>query len=212
MPQAKLRFARRPLLRLKTLLDRGLEETCGLWEPIRRGYQWVHRAVHLLNNAEALERALLQDRYGQLLSEIGASVLESGLLGRAATQFVKVSKSYESGLFVCYGVADLPRTNNALEQAFGSYRYHERRCSGRKIASGMTVIRGSVRLVAALSTPEHAYAGADLRPRCLSKWHSLRRELQCRHQERSQQRRFRKDPQSYLAELEARLLKAVLPT
>ena len=51
----------------------------------------------------------------------------------------------------CYDVADLPRTNNALEQAFGSHRYHERRASGRKGASPALVLRGGARLLARLA-------------------------------------------------------------
>ncbi|MFO0957699.1 MAG: hypothetical protein U0800_09585 [Isosphaeraceae bacterium] len=39
--------------------------------------------------------------------------------------------------------------NNELEQFFGSYRYHEQRCSGRKVACPGTVVCGSVRLIAA---------------------------------------------------------------
>lgn len=193
-------------------MDKGLEETQAFWEPIRTGYRWVHRATHLLNNAEELDALTLQERYQHLLSEITGFVADQGLLGKAATQILKVSKSYDKGLFVCYTHADLPRTNNALEQQFGSYRHHERRCSGRKVCSGTTVLRGRVRLVAALSTPEHAFEGADLRPRCLAAWRSLRQDLKSRHRERAQQRRFRKDPQAYLADLEQRILKAVLLT
>jgi len=202
----------RPLLRLKTLVEKALEQTRDLWEPIRTGYAWVHRAAHLLNNRENLDVLVLRRHYRQLLGLLSGFRGQQGLLAEAATQFCKVSKSYWRGLFACYSHADLPRTNNALEQQFGSYRHHERRCSGRKTASAMTVLRGSVRLVAALSTPARAFDGADLRPRCLSKWRSLRQELQSRHGERAQQRRFRKDPQAYLADLEERLLKAVLPT
>jgi hypothetical protein len=165
-----------------------------------------------LNNAEGLDVLELRYQYRQLLSTMGSFLDQEGLLGRAATQFRKVSKSYWRCLFTCYCYADLPRTNNALEQQFGSYRHHERRCSGRKTASAMTVLRGSVRLVAALSTPERAYEGADLRPRDLTAWSALRKDLQSAHCERAQQRRFRKDPQAYLAALEERLIKAVLPT
>ena len=176
------------------------------------GYDWVHRAVRLLNNAEELDSLVLQNHYHHLLSEMSGFVTDEGLLGKAATQFLKVSRSYWDCLFSCYSHADLPRTNNALEQQFGSYRHHERRCSGRKVCSGMTVLRGCVRLVAALSTPEKALDALDLRPRCLTKWRHLRQDLKSRHGERSQQRRFRKDPQAYLTDLEQRLLKAVLLT
>jgi hypothetical protein len=59
----------------------------------------------------------------------------AGELSSAVDHFVKVSRSYWSGLFPCCDVPDLPRTNNALEQLFGSDRYHERRITGRKTAS-----------------------------------------------------------------------------
>jgi hypothetical protein len=35
---------------------------------------------------------------------------------------IVVTKSYWSGLFFCYDVSDLPRTNNDLEHIFGSTR------------------------------------------------------------------------------------------
>ncbi len=43
-----------------------------------------------------------------------------------------VSRSDGPGLFACYDVAGVPRTNNDLERAFGSHRYHKRRATGRK--------------------------------------------------------------------------------
>ena len=67
-------------------------------------------------------------------------------LGPALDDFRKVAHSYRPGLFHAADVADLPRTNNALEQLFGSQRYHERRATGRKTASPSAVLRGAVRL------------------------------------------------------------------
>jgi hypothetical protein len=68
---------------------------------------------------------------------------------------LKVTKSYWKGLFRCYRFAKgtLPGTNNDLEHLFGSARYHERRASGRRNASPAMVLRGSVRVVAAIATP-----------------------------------------------------------
>ena len=51
-------------------------------------------------------------------------------VARQLRHFVRVTRSYRPGLFGCYQVADLPRTNNDLEHLFGSHRYHERRASG----------------------------------------------------------------------------------
>lgn len=175
-------------------------------------YAWVLQAAHLLNNKADLDVLLLRCQFRRLLAKMSPWRKQPGLLGQAATQFWKVTKSYWHGLFACYEMADLPRTNNGMEQQFGTYRHHERRCTGRKVTSAMTVVRGPVRLLAALSTPPRCLEGADLRPRCLATWQSLRQQLQHRHTERALQRRFRKDPKAYLVALEERLLKATLPT
>jgi hypothetical protein len=45
-----------------------------------------------------------------------------GPLATAKQHFLKVTQSYWSGLFACYDDPELPRTNNALEQFFGSFR------------------------------------------------------------------------------------------
>src|SRR4030088_2838357 len=66
--------------------------------------------------------------------------------------FLKVSKSYWPGLFRCYESSDLPRTNNDLEHAFGSHRYHERRASGRRRASPGLVVMGLAPLISGLAT------------------------------------------------------------
>jgi len=91
-------------------------------------------------------------RYRGLIASLTRHRGKLGSLAGALDRFRKVTRSYWPGLFRCYDVADLPRTNNDLEQFFGSYRYHERRCSGRKVACPGTVVRGSVRLVAAAAT------------------------------------------------------------
>lgn len=58
----------------------------------------------------------------------------------------------------------MPRTNNDLEHIFGSARRHERRASGRKGASPAMVVRGSVRVIAAIATPPEGFIAADIRP------------------------------------------------
>jgi hypothetical protein len=91
--------------------------------------------------------------------------------------FLKVTASYQPGLFACYDVPGLPATNNDLEHAFGAMRYHERRATGRKGASPGLVVRGEVRLVAALATRLGQIREADLLPADLTRWRSLRRKL-----------------------------------
>jgi hypothetical protein len=136
---------------------------------------------------------------------------EAGSLSGAVSLFLKVSRSYWKGLFYCYRFPDLPRTNNDLEHHFGSVRYGERRASGRKGASPAMVVRGSVRVVAAVSTPPEGFAAADIRPADIERWRTLRASLEKRRESRRAQLRFRRDPASYLARLEEQLLKEALP-
>ena len=132
-------------------------------------------------------------------------------MSEAFAHFLKVTRSYWPGLFPCYDVADLPRTNNELEQLFGSYRYHERRCSGRKVACPGTVVRGSVRLVSAAATRLRPIEAADLVPSDPDAWRELRRSLERRQTVRTLGRRFRRDPVAYLRSLEDSLIKQALP-
>jgi hypothetical protein len=134
-----------------------------------------------------------------------------GPLAPAIDRFHRVTISYAPGLFHCYDVPHLPPTNNALEQFFGSVRYHERRATGRKGASPGLVVRGAVRVVAAVVTRGHSFDDVALRPTDLPAWQALRQQLRTRQDARCAQRRFRHDPDAYLAALEDALVRASLP-
>jgi hypothetical protein len=145
------------------------------------------------------------------LRHIRGQVPRAGKLQGALRHFLKVTRSYWPGLFHCYDVPDLPRTNNGLEQLFGSTRHHERRCTGRKAASPSLVLRGSVRIVAGLGTRTRPLEGHELAPPNVSTWRTLRASLEQRRSARSLRYRFRRNPAAYLAQLEALLLKHALP-
>ena len=190
----------------------GLEATASLWPPVARMYAWVWRVASVLgangpNNAAEARRQL-----GGLLGALVRHGVQLGTLAGAAAHFVRVSRSYWAGLFSCYEVADLPRTNNDLEQFFGSHRYHERRCSGRKGASPGLVLRGQARLLAAAATRQRNFTAVELSRADRSRCEQLRRQLESRRQRRVQRRRFRRDPQAFLLHLEGELLQSALPT
>jgi hypothetical protein len=182
-----------------------------MWPDVRVAFGWVHRAAAVLRNKRGLDAAGVRRRYRGLVAAIARHVEQVGSLGPAIRQFRKVTRSYWPGLFRCYDVAGLPRTNNDLEQFFGSYRYHERRASGRKVACPGTVVRGSVRLVASAATRLRAIEVADLVPSDLAAWRDLRGSLVRRQEVRTLGRRFRRDPVAYLRSLEESLIKAALP-
>jgi len=154
----------------------------------------------------------LRRDYRKLLSEMSIRREEAGALSGAVSLFLKVSRSYWKGLFRCYRFPDLPRTNNDLEHYFGSVRYGERRASGRKGASPAMVVRGSVRVVAAVATPPGGFVADDIRPMDIQRWRALRASLERRRESRRAQMRFRRDPEAYLAKLEEQLLKQALPS
>ena len=190
----------------------GLTATEKLWPPIRQAYAWVHQAAHLLANTEQRAVSTLQQEYQQLLETMTRQQDGLGELAPAVAHFRKVTASYWDGLFACYQVNELPRTNHDLEQVFGTARQVERRVTGRKRASSTLVVRGSVRVVAAGASRILSVSAASLRPCDVTAWHALRQTLDYRHEGRRNQLRFRRDPQTYLASLEQRLCRSGLPS
>ncbi len=178
---------------------------------MRPAFGWVHRAAAVRRNKAGLDAAGVRRRYRGLIAAIARHRRAAGRLAEVFIRFLKVRRSYGPGLFGCSEVEGLPRTNNDLEPFFGSYRYHERRCSGRKAACPGPVVRGSVRLVAAAATRLRSIAASDLVPTDLKAWHDLRGTLEHRQAIRTLGRRFRRDPRAYLQSLEESLIKQALP-
>ncbi len=166
----------------------------------------------MLANKPGLDATGVRRRFDGLLAALARHGDFRGGLAEAFAHFRKATRSYRPGLFACYDVDGLPRTNNELEQFFGSYRYHERRCSGRKVACPGTVVRGSVRLVAAAATRKRPVQPGDLVPSDLAAWRALRATLERRRVVRTLGRRFRRDPDAYLRSLEDALINRILPS
>src|SRR5262245_39219924 len=129
-----------------------------------------------------------------------------GELSTASDHFVEKTTNFAPGLFHCYDVPDLPRTNNDLEHCFGVARVHERRATGRRGAIPGVVVRGSVRIITAVVTKAQTFSAEELRPSDYQRWRDLRAHLQQCEETRRQQFRLRKNPATYLAALEAQLL------
>ena len=171
----------------------------------------MHRAAHILGN-EAGESAIkVQRRFDGLVAAITRHRAKAGSLAGAIEHFGKVTRSYRPGLFHCYAVPDLPRTDNGLEQLFGSQRYHKRRATERKMASPAIVLRGEVRVIAATATRLHPPTAGELGRVDRQRWRDLRQRLEPRRLARVMRTRFRRDPNAYLAELEAKACQSALP-
>lgn len=193
-------------------MQRGLKQTEALWPAIKQAYAWLHQAAHILANSEGQAQTVLKEEYERLLSTMRQQQDQLGNLAPAVTHFCKVTASYWEGLFACYQVKELPRTNNGLEQYFGTARHTERRVTGRKRASPTLVVRGSVRVVAAGASRLLTVSVAQLQLTDEKAWRTLRQQLEYRHEARRMQLRFRRDPDAYLAALEQCLLTPSLPS
>jgi hypothetical protein len=189
------------------LLWGGLSATAMLWAAVEAASAWVVRAAALLAHVAGWTGAAVQPRSRGLLGAMTRHAERAGALCRAWGHFRKVTRRCWPGLFHGSDVDDLPRTNN------DAHRSHERRCSGRTVASPGLVVRGSVRVPAALATRLWGeIRGADLAPSDLEAWQELRAGLERRQAVRAQGRRFRRDPAAYLQELEDALIKKTLPS
>jgi len=191
---------------LHQLLTKGLQATATLWPPLENAYRFLDQAkVILANPAQDLGQHV-RERYLALLAQMRSEIATLGPLEGAFEHFCHQTSTFAPGLFQCSDVAGLPRTNNELEHCFGVARVHERRATGRRGAIPGVVVRGSVRVMAAVTSKQQVFSIEELRPKDYQRWRDLRRQLQHREETRRQQWRFRKDPAAYLAAIEARLL------
>jgi hypothetical protein len=171
----------------------------------------VRRFAAILANKKGRGSTEVRRRYDGLIASLARHRGSCGSLRPAFDHLGKVTRSYRPGLFHGYDVAGLPRANDELEQFLGSYRYHERRRRGRKVACPGTVVRGSVRVVAAATTRSRSIGAGDPVPSEVSRWRDLRGRLECRQAIRTLGRRFRHDPVAYLKSLEDSLINRILP-
>jgi hypothetical protein len=181
-----------------------------LWPALQIAWQWVHQAASILENHDRLDGTGVQEQLQAQLSTIQDQQDQVAALGDVGERFCKVTANYAPGLFYTYDVPDVPRTNNALEQCFGSVRWHERRATGRTTVPGL-VVRGPVRVLAAVASHSQCFCVQALQLHQTQAWYSLRDQLEARHEQHRLQFRFRKDPAAYLAATEDLLIKASLP-
>lgn len=192
---------------LQQILLKALQHTSALWSPLKEAYALVHQARQILANEAHLSGVQVREGYLAWIGHMQEQQASLGELSGAIDHFVKITENFAAGLFHCYDVEGLPATNNDLEHCFGVARAHERRATGRRGAIPGVVVRGSVRLIAAVATKQQVFSAQELQPTEYQKWRDLRAQVQYREETRRQQLRFRKDPASYLAALEAQLLR-----
>ena len=120
------------LKQLQQVLSKGIKATATLWPPLRRSYEQVHQAAQILANHEQRTGAQVREHYLAHVAQMQERKADVGPLSEAIEHFCHITNNFAVGLFHCYDVEGLPRTNNDLEHCFGVARVHERRATGRR--------------------------------------------------------------------------------
>jgi hypothetical protein len=96
-----------------------LAQTATLWKPITTAFEWVHQVATILDNDTQLDGQNVRYNLERVLRAMEHCKGQAASLAPGIDHFVKVTRTYAPGLFHCYDVEGLPRTNNDLEQLFG---------------------------------------------------------------------------------------------
>jgi len=103
---------------------------------VQQGHQWLQEIRRILDEPPptAEDPGSGSAQVAQELQDYLDRLATSEDLSEPAQAFLKhiqgVTERYEPGLFHCYDVIGLPRTNNDLESDFRALKRHERRVTG----------------------------------------------------------------------------------
>ena len=125
---------------------------------------------------------------------------------------VTVLRRLGDGLYHCYDVPGLPRTDNDLEQFYRRLKAEQRRITGHKRADAFVVRVGgfAVYATAAGGEPQAALL-RDLASVPAAAWQQERATLRATQARQATMRRFRLRRAAYLADLEARWARLTEP-
>lgn len=118
---------------------------------------------------------------------------------------VTVLRRLGDGLYHCYDVPGLPRTNNELEQFYRRVKASERRITGHRRSDRCVVQVGgfAIYAIAASAIPE-AEVLRQLSLVAAAAWQEERAVLRANQERQTKMRRFHLHRSAYLADLEAR--------
>ena len=124
-------------------------------EALRQGQQWMIDIAHTLRvNAPLPELdmprpsvrpdqgARVQQQLNRYLSQLQKQRGLSEWLMEFRQHLIGITGRWGCDLFVCYDIAGVPPTNNALESRFGRLRRDQRRISGRQFNTATLLDEG----------------------------------------------------------------------
>ncbi|MEA3341001.1 MAG: hypothetical protein U9R15_13645 [Chloroflexota bacterium] len=177
---------------------------------IAEGYTWVVDISAILDvplpepGAEAPKRPLseeVHDRLNAYLDRLDRRTDLSAPLIEFREHLRALTERYAPGLFHCYDIPGLPRTDNDLESVFGRVRRQTLRTSGPHHAKQRLHEEGAWLLFDLVSN-EHEQL-ERLQRVSMDEWREERQRIREHRATFTEDRRFRRTPSRYLAELEA---------
>jgi hypothetical protein len=126
-------------------------------------------------------------------------------LQEQAAYVATVLRRLGDGLYHCYDVPGLPRTDNALEQFYRQLKAGERRATGHRRSDAFVVrVGGFAAYAVAASTRTEQDLCAQLATVPAPRYQASRVALRATHERQTQMHRFHLQPQRYLRDLEVR--------
>ena len=202
------------LARLRTLIERAAKQIGERAAQLAVAHTWLVEIARRLDPEAALETerrlsgAEVREKVETYLEQI-ATALANGEVPEWLYQPVEhlrtVLLRLGDGLYHCYDVPGLPRTDNALEQFYRRVKSGERRITGHRRSDNFVVRVGgyAVHAIAASGLSESELA-KQLAGVPAAKWQAERAALRANQERQSRMRQFRLHREAYLADLEAR--------
>lgn len=197
------------LARLRTLIGRAEQRGGGRVAALQAAHARLLQIAQVLEPGEQPRSGTrVREQVEAVLCQINAAIDQRQIppwLEPALTHLVTVLRRLGAGLYHCYDVPGLPRTNNDLEQFYRRVKAGERRITGHKRSDTFVVRVGGFAVYATAAAFD---AEADLRqqlaPVPALAWQRERATLRANQERQTKMRRFHVRRAVYLADLEAR--------
>jgi hypothetical protein len=200
------------LARLRALIGRAQGRCEARAADLRAAHAWLVTIAHDLEapamNEPPVTGAQVRRRVEAHLGDLEA-VITSGAIAAwlhpALTHLVTVLRRLGDGLYHCYDVPGLPRTDNAMEQFYRRVKACERRITGHR-RSDRFVMRLGVFGVYAVAAGERTEAALLRQVAAVPAraWQEERAALRATATRQTTMWRFRRRRAAFLADLEAR--------
>jgi hypothetical protein len=202
------------LARLRTLIGRAEQRCSGRAAEVRQAHGWLIAIAQCLEPplpseadpppSGAAVRARVET-YLTELAEAAAAGRVPAWLRQAIAHLVVVLRRLGHGLYHCYDVPGLPRTDNDLEQFYRRVKSGQRRITGHKRSDAFVVRVGGFAVYAtAVGGDAEAAVLPHLAAVPAAAWQQQRATLRANQARQTMMRRFRLHRAAYLADLEAR--------